>query len=341
MRGTSSLELRLTKDTFTKLKIVSLDAPAQSLEPNRASGAIPVGAHELPVLLLRSEECLYSGAAHGSDFPSIQTHPGDCSRPFGRSVATHIGDTPRLSGTLLRLARVRLLGTWEYMGQVEGVVSPGSAAALHFAQDEQLTADLALADQCRLNVLWFHGTWPRETALNLRTTAFDLGDALNAFCRRVEHRSESELDDGGTNSNRLDLPDQSFDLATIYGGAPSLVRLRELRRVLKSGACALIAVENRWWAGRWRHPARSEVGAASAAELGALALQAGFVEVSRYWAEPSLEKPRSLIPIASGRSRVFEEMQAREKGTDRLHAIALAIGMQQLLYPALLMIARA
>lgn len=229
------------------------------------------------------------------------------------------------------------------MREVEDVLSleRDLADASQVPSDERRAADLALADHCRLNVLWFHGTWPGERALHLRTAAFDLREALAAFCRHVEHASETDLKGRGTDRARLHFPDRSFDLATLYGGEPTLGLLSELRRILKPEACALIAVENCWSVGRWRYRGRNEVGVASATMLKAMALRAGFADVNRYWVEPSLEKPRSLVPIASGRSRLLEQMRTRERGANRFHAAALAFGMPQLLYPALMMVARA
>jgi SAM-dependent methyltransferase len=177
--------------------------------------------------------------------------------------------------------------------------------------------------------------------LHLGTAAFDLRDALRGFCRHVEHVPEQELRGRGTDVVRLRFAARSIDLATLYGGEPTLGLLAELRRVLRPEACALIAVGNRWSAHRLRHRGQYHAGAASAAILAAMALRTGFTSVSRYWVEPSLKTPRSFVPIAPGRSRLLEQMRTRERGPSSFHAAALALGMPQLLYPALMMVVRA
>ncbi len=67
---------------------------------------------------------------------------------------------------------------------------------------------------------------------------------------------------------------------------------------------------------------------------------AGFREVCAYWVEPSLAIPRNLIPareVASANSRQCEP----ESGVATLPMMAVAARLDAVLYPALLIVAKA
>lgn len=198
--------------------------------------------------------------------------------------------------------------------------------------------DLAIADQCRLNVLWLDGRAGGARALEIAVPELRLDEALSSLYERVERVPCTAPDVGGS-AVRLPFPDRTFDLVTLYGRRPSRAALREVRRVLRSGGTALLAADNRWWYGRLRAPQRGSAGAGP--RLPDAVRAAGFREVRPYWVEPSLAIPRNLVPARADRIRAFEAMRAREWGPDPKRTVALRAGLTAVLYPAILIVAEA
>ena len=174
-------------------------------------------------------------------------------------------------------------------------------------------ADLAIADECRLNVLWWHGAARGERALEIEVPLLSLTPGLAALYEQVERVPLAALDDA---ASRGTLPFDSgrFDLVTLYGHCPPRDALVELRRVLSGSGTLLLAAGNRWWNGRWRGRAGLFPGGPADLRVLKLLRAAGFAQVSAYWVEPSLHIPRNLIPVARGRARQFEAFRAREWG---------------------------
>ena len=205
-------------------------------------------------------------------------------------------------------------------------------------QDDR-RADLAIADECRLNVLWMHGAACRQRALEIEVPSLSLTAGLTSLCGQVERVPLADLKDL---SFRRALPfaSGSFDLVTLYGDFPSRAALLELRRVLSNHGTLLLAAGNRWWNGRWRvgkglFPGRM-VDLRGLSALGS----AGFARICPYWTEPSLSMPRNLIPVALGRARQYEAIRAREWGDGPVRSMLVNFGLQAVLYPGLVVIAK-
>jgi SAM-dependent methyltransferase len=205
--------------------------------------------------------------------------------------------------------------------------------------DVTRAADLAVADECRLNILWWHGGSFGGRALEIEVPSLSLTAGLRALTTQVDRLPLSALTEG---SPRGPLPfdDGAFGLITLYGQCPSKAGLAEFRRLLAPGGTLLLAASNRWWKGR-QWSGRSRADPAQTTLAYAKALRAlGFAEVCPYWVEPSLAIPRNLIPAAGRRAQQFEAIRAREWGPSPLRALAAAAGLSAVLYPALLFVAR-
>jgi SAM-dependent methyltransferase len=195
--------------------------------------------------------------------------------------------------------------------------------------------DLAIADQCRLNVLWFNQCSLGERALEIEVGELRLEHGLRALYREV---TCAVWPNGGSADRPEPLPfaDASFDLVTSYGLAPSRAHLREMRRLVTAGGTVLLGCPNRWWRGRMRN-SRVAAGPRLATDI----VAAGFREARMYWVEPSLAVPRDLIPARPGRVRAFEAARARETGHRIARWLIVAAGLHRVLYPALLFVAKA
>ena len=200
--------------------------------------------------------------------------------------------------------------------------------------------DLAIADQCRLNLLWLDGRAGGERALEIEVPELRLTEALSSLYGHVDRLPCGAPDVTG-NAVRLPFPDRTFDLVTLYGRRPSQAALGEIRRVLRTGGTALLATENRWWYGRLREPRRPGAGRRAGPRLPGALRAAGFRDVHPYWVEPSLAIPRNLVPARADRVAAFEAIRVRERGPDAVRAMAVRAGAAAVLYPAIAIVAEA
>jgi hypothetical protein len=206
--------------------------------------------------------------------------------------------------------------------------------------DERRSKDLELADQSRLNVLWLLGQDRRERALEIRVGPCSLGAGLAAMYQTVEVLNAESL---GRSSNDFRLPpgDNEFDLVTLYGMWPDSNLQRDLRRVLRHGGLALIAYENSCWAGRLRRAPRRQRGQYGGFSGERPLRAAGFRDVRTFWVEPSLLAQRSLVPARFRTVVAYEHLKAHQRGRAAIRAWAARVGLQGLLYPAVLVVAEA
>jgi len=192
--------------------------------------------------------------------------------------------------------------------------------------------DLAIADQCRLNVLWLNGCACCQRVLEIEVADLSLGAALQSLYGRVERCGGLNTDEGSS-----PFAGASFDLVTLYGRTPERGELTAMRRLLRPGGAAVFAAQNRWWYGRRRTASRA-ASTMSLRDAGRI-LDAGFSDVRTYWVEPSLAIPRNLIPATADRVRDFEELQAQDSERSPNRSLALAAGIRWALYPAVLFVA--
>jgi hypothetical protein len=201
-------------------------------------------------------------------------------------------------------------------------------------------ADLAIADECRLNVLWWHGVARGQRALEVEVPSLSLTAGLAALYERVERLPLAALDDPTFHST-FPFGSGLFDLVTLYGHCPPCAVLSELRRVLSSNGTLFVAAGNRWWNGRWRGSSALFPGRPADLRVLKSLRGAGFAQVSAYWVEPNLAIPRNLIPVARGRAQQFETIRARDWGGGTIRSLVVRSGLEAFLYPALVVIARA
>lgn len=149
--------------------------------------------------------------------------------------------------------------------------------------------------------------------------------------------------DLGASGRGWTLPFQNswFDAVTLYGHWPAPRLQREIRRVLRKGGTAMIAFENRLWPGRLRSPSHRSMASLGGGAAERRLLAAGFHEVRSFWVEPSLHSQRSLIPARSDAVRAYERMKADLHGRVSIRALAAAVGLHGLLFPAALVLAEA
>jgi len=200
--------------------------------------------------------------------------------------------------------------------------------------------DLAIADQCRINVLWLHGDPGGQRALEIAVPELSLSGALASLYRQVE-RLDCASQEFPAASTRLPFQDGAFDVVTLYGRCPARELMSEVRRVLQLGGTAMLAAQNRWWHGRLRRGAPRSPGDFASLGLEEVARSVGFREVRAYWVEPSLANPRNLVPTRGHRVSEFEAMRAREWGSGVVRSMAVAARLDAVLYPALLIVAKA
>lgn len=196
-------------------------------------------------------------------------------------------------------------------------------------------ADLAIADECRLNVLWWHGLATGRRALAVECPGLSVAAALSALYQQVESLPLNALaDEPGLDAHAPG----SFDLVTLYGHGATRATLLRMAGLLTPAGALLIAARNRWWkAGVGRGAAD---GSAIASGYARTLRSCGFGHVCGYGIEPSLATPRNLVPLAAPRPAQFETQRASEWGSDLRRVLVTRAGLAMILYPSLLFVAR-
>jgi SAM-dependent methyltransferase len=294
----------------------------------------PFGLNSLPADLrgARSDACCLSAKVcqrvETVDFLTPSEFFTVLPRPFGLTADAHSCDASLVSGSVP-------YGTTTYACFLQ---TP-SASPAAMLSDVSRAADLAVADECRLNVLWWHYGSFGGRALEIEVPSLSLTAGLRALATQVDRLPLSALTEG-LPRGQLPFADAAFALITLYGHCPSKAGLAEVRRLLAPGGTLLLAASNWWWKGRqWSGRSRADTAPTTLAYAKTLRAL-GFAEVCPYWVEPSLAIPRNLIPAVGRRAQQFEAIRAREWGPSPLRAVGVAAGLSAVLYPALLFVAR-
>jgi SAM-dependent methyltransferase len=222
----------------------------------------------------------------------------------------------------------------------------------------------SIANEACGNWVWLTSFARRDAALDIGGAVSSMGPALSCHFRVVHHVEASALraefaahrfaQDGLRNlivsrgsAAALPFRDEAFDCVTLHGAVPRAARgtqatmtrnvFSECRRVLRPGGRVYAAFDNPVWYGRladaatWRDGDRAIVPSARAA---------GFRELERYYAFPSFDRPRALVPGTRRASYARETAEA--PGTVRRAArrATALIGLYPLLAPSVVIIAR-
>jgi SAM-dependent methyltransferase len=201
--------------------------------------------------------------------------------------------------------------------------------------------DLEAADGCRLNPLLIEGHLGGRAALEIAVPGLPLGADLAAYFDTVETVPAAPNILGPSSS--LAFSDGSFDLVTLYGLRPSPQALAEIRRVLGRGGTLFLGVPNQWWYGRFRTRKGWSTGNAGAGPwLAKRVRAAGFGEVRSYFVEPSLVKPREVIPAQKTAVQVIQQIRRSDGGGGVMRSDAVVrLHLFHFLFPARVLLATA
>jgi SAM-dependent methyltransferase len=136
----------------------------------------------------------------------------------------------------------------------------------------------------------------------------------------------------------LPFRDESFDCVTLHGGAPPARPrsvLAECRRVLRQDGRIYVAFDNPLWYGRLARVTRGR-----GRRVVPSARAAGFREVECYYAFPTFDRPRVLVPATRRASFARETVEAPAglRGTAR--RLATLAGLHAMLAPGVVVVAR-
>jgi SAM-dependent methyltransferase len=225
------------------------------------------------------------------------------------------------------------------------VVSSGTEEALE-----------SIASEACGNWVWLTSFDRREAALDIGGTVSSMAPALSRHFRFVHHLESSALladfaerrfaQDGLDNvvvarGSATDLPfcEDAFDCVTVHGpaheGLPRI--LEECRRVLRPGGRLYVAFENPAWYGRLRK--RAERRGRESAIVPA-AKTAGFGQLSRFYAFPTFDRPRVIVPGTRRALYARETVEARGIIRRSIRRAAAYAGLYAILAPSVVIVAR-
>jgi SAM-dependent methyltransferase len=222
----------------------------------------------------------------------------------------------------------------------------------------------SIANEACGNWVWLTSFVGREAALDVGGAVSSMAPALSRHFRVVHHLEASALlaefaaqrfaQDGLPNvtvsrgsAAALPFRDDAFDCMTLHGAIPRIddgtrpaaVRaiFAECRRVLRPGGRVYIAFRNPVWYGRladtaaWHDGERAIVPAARVA---------GFTELQRYYAFPTFDRPRVLVPATRRASYARETIEADGSIRRPARRAAALLGLYALLSPSVVIVAR-
>lgn len=198
-----------------------------------------------------------------------------------------------------------------------------------------------VSEECRLNPLWIETALGGEAALEISVPGLGLKSGLETYFRKVEQYPADSLTSPSP-SPQIGFSDRTFDLVTLFGMNPDSEVLREVVRVLKPSGLLYLAVENRWWIGRFRRRgmSRGRDWSSGGPGLAGLVRSAGFSTVRQYFLFPSLDRPEHVVPAHLPALRARETLLRRDEDAGVLRRAFVRLGLFQFLYPGRLIIAR-
>jgi SAM-dependent methyltransferase len=235
------------------------------------------------------------------------------------------------------------------------------AIAVASASEQALES---IATEACGNWVWLTSFGRRDAALDVGGAVSSMAPALSRHFRVVHHVEASALlaefaarrfaQDGLRNlvvsrGSALALPfgDDAFDCVTLHGavptsahGAPAALAGRvfsECRRVLRPRGRVYAAFRNPAWYGSltdlatWREGGRTIIPAARAA---------GFRDLERYYAFPTFDRPRVLVPGTRRASYARETVEARGTIKRVARRAAALVGLYPILAPSVVIVAR-
>lgn len=222
----------------------------------------------------------------------------------------------------------------------------------------------SIANEACGNWVWLTSFVRRDAALDVGGAISSMAPALSRHFGVVHHVEASALladfaarrfaQDGLRNvvvsrgsAAALPFRDETFDCVTLHGAVPRVahgppaVTIRgvfsECRRVLRPGGRVYVAFANPVWYGRLvdaatrRYSERTVVPSARAA---------GFRELERYYAFPTFERPRVLVPGTRCAFYARETVEARGTVRRAVRRATALVGLYAVLAPSVVIVAR-
>jgi SAM-dependent methyltransferase len=265
------------------------------------------------------------------------------------------GDATSLSATAITVVVDALRRGEPWRTALEAVaVASGSEAALK-----------GITTEACGNWVWLTSFVGRDAALDIGGTVSSMAPALSRHFRVVHHLEASTplaefaarrfAQDGLGNilvsrGSAAELPfrDEAFDCITLHGVVPSTSRgarraearciFTECRRVLRPGGRVYVAADNPLWYGR-RLAGASARSKAERAMIRA-ARGGGFPDLERFYAFPTFDRPRELVPATRRACYAREMVEASGTVRGAVRRATALVGLYTILAPAVVYIAR-
>jgi SAM-dependent methyltransferase len=233
------------------------------------------------------------------------------------------------------------------------VVASGVEAALE-----------SIASEACGNWVWLTSFDRREAALDIGGAISSMAPALSRHFRIVHHLESSSLlgefatrrfaQDELSNiivargsGTELPFRDESFDCVTVHGAAASVDArhrvagtrqlLVECRRVLRAGGRAYLALENPVWYARLASRTKRRRREPAIAKM---ARAVGFRQLDRFYAFPTFDRPRVLVPGRRRAALAREIVEARGRIRRAVRVATAFVGLYTVLSPSVIIVAR-
>jgi SAM-dependent methyltransferase len=284
-----------------------------------------------PTLVIAERESATAREAHR--LGAVTAAPddvADIANLFGRiwrgEVPSALGPPDSIDYARLAIAAADILGRREGRGTQSLPLNSGDPGA---------------------NWMWLADPAAWRNALEITGGASVLAAAMGLRFDRVESWSAASAREGIPGEFTLPYPDGSFDCVAIHeawNGQPDAAPcplvaqsrvFEEIRRVLRPGGCLYVATDNP----RWYRRLLSRTPMRSGAWIHHKLRQTGFTRTERYYVTPSLQVPRSIIPVHRGAVNRYERETFVLTVRGVLRRWLGVAGLHQVLHPGLLYVA--